>query len=1174
MQVTELRLSGFKSFVEPAELYVEAGLTGIVGPNGCGKSNLLEALCWVMGEASFRKMRAKSMEEVIFSGTSVRPAYNFAEATVVIDNNERRARTPYRDVETIEITRRIERDGGSTYSINGNPVLARDARVLFADMIGGAHSPFLVHQGRIAQLISSTPTERRVLLDQAAGIGGLRARRHEAELQINAASTNLDRLNQAIGELQCQLDSLKRQERQARRYRVLGQRIRATEALLLHARWQEAQKEETTQRELIAQADERLKITSREAARRSIDLHQANEALDDLRKREAKSTAGLNRIKMELEHLDTRERQLQERKKNLNTRLIQTEKDLEHEAARLQDFEATQKRLAEEESRHDAARPETKRLMQQAVESIAAARQKVAGLESAVEGLLAEIARQRSKREEAEREVARCEERSTLLSSRLEDLRQEHRRLMESRQREYKPASEQPIQEQHLMTLRTHENEAERASQTARQNEIHAREAFEEGEREEKRIAAEIATLQELLGETKNGDKSEFPGIIHEITVEPNFEIALGSSLGSDLDASLDAEAPIRWRRMELLGPPADLPAGVRPLQEHIRAPEALNQRLSQIGVVSREHGAALQVKLSPGQSLVSIEGDFWRWDGYSATAEALAGATAEKLRRRNRLHVLVRSRIRIKTDIPALQQRFLEARKMTQTAATAEETARLKRRQSEKNFFEERELALRIRQENQERTARLEAMEKTTVNLQEEQAEVERLATRAGNELETLANAADLETKANEMREKLREAREQLAKELAQAQAVERDMAGYDRRLNEIAAELASWEKRVDAIGEQMESLWRRRQQCQEELAALKGEPEMNSQLRDALLQQLGKAEAETRETRDELAVGESRCNECAKQEEAARENAGAAREERARRSGLLEGASQRLQDTTAQIRRELDCSPEQIPELTTGLGGRLAGAGTDESPDTLEERLWRLQSERDRIGGVNLRAEEEARETRERLEAITGEQEDLLGAISRLRQAMNSLNREGRDRLGRAFTLVDKNFTELFTRLFGGGTAYLRLVEGETEEGEETKESKNLLEAGLEIMARPPGKRLQSLSLLSGGEQTLTALALIFAVFLANAPPICVLDEADAPLDDINVERFCRLVRDVCETSGARILLITHHPLTMARMDRLFGVTMQERGVSRLVSVDLEQDGGIRQSALAAGE
>ena len=1178
MRATQLRLSGFKSFVEPTEIPIEDGLTGIVGPNGCGKSNLLDALCWVIGEASYKNMRAKSMEDIIFSGTALRPAHNHAEATLVIDNSDHKARAPYRDTETIEITRRIERDSGSSYSINGRPVLAREARVLFADMIGGARSPFLVHQGRISQLISASPKERRVLLDQAAGIGGLRARRREAELQLKAAETNLERLNDSITELETRLDALKRQERQAKRYRSLAQRIRSTEALLLHARWKTAKEEEASLQESLVEAQRTLEEATKEAARGSTALQEADTALQALREEEARCAAAVHRIKTESEQLDAREQQLRERKESLETRLAQTEKDLEHEAARLQDFQATSARLREERETHVNERPAAERLLQESNEETSVARSKLTELESALEEVLEQETREKARRDEIEREIERHHERAASLLSRMEEIAETRKSLIEENTGEDK-SEEQAIQEQNLETLRSREAEADRALLAVRREEAHAREAFETHERKHQRMKTEVEALRELLGETRQGETATFPAVIHDITVEPSYEKALGASLGDDLDASLDAEAPMRWRVLDPVDNAPALPTGATALSEHIGAPEALARRLSQIGLVAREEGDALQARLLPGQSLVSPEGDVWRWDGYTATAQAIANTTAEKLTRRNHLRELEKSLAQMQEETPILEKKFLDVQEKVKTAQESETSVREERRRAEVKFFETRELALQVRQEQQERAARLEALGETAERLHEEHAEASSLEAVTREMLANVGNGEELAGNASELRASVEEAREALAKALARGQAIERESASHEQRIKVIDEELSSWEERIGAIGSQTESLHKRQEEIREEIASLAGQPEEVARLREALLQQMTVAESKNREARDALALGETKRSECASQEASARESAGKAREERARRDGLLEGARQRLSDAAELIQRDLDCAPEDVLEKIKQEDG--TPPNTSDTMEVLEERLRRLHAERERLGGVNLRAEDDAIETRERLEAITTEKEDLLGAIDRLRKAIARLNREGRERLRQAFEVVSKNFSEIFTRLFGGGAAHLRLLEVEEEEKKEDesgngdgsadaakpKESKDVLEAGLEIMARPPGKRLQSLGLLSGGEQTLTALSLIFAVFLANAPPLCVLDEADAPLDDINVERFCRLVRDVCKTSGSRILLITHHPLTMARTDRLFGVTMQERGVSRLVSVDLQADGGIRE-------
>ena len=1163
MRASHLRLSGFKSFVEPAELPIEDGLTGIVGPNGCGKSNLLDALCWVMGEGSFRNMRAKNMEDIIFSGTALRPPHNHAEATLAIDNADHAARAPWRDADVIEVTRRIERESGAGYRINRQPVLTREARVLFADMIGGAHSPFLVRQGRIAQLISAAPKERRILLDQAAGIGGLRARRHEAELQLNAASANLERLNDALEELRARLEALKRQERQAKRYRSLAQRIRAIEALLLYARWREAREEESALADSLAEAQTVLETAARAGARASTRLQETEESRAQAQEAEASRAAALQRLRTERETLDERERQLQARQENLETLLAQTEKDLEHETARERDFQETRERLAAERATLQSAAAPAAAQAEQVRERAQTARRHVASLEGALEKILAEAAQEKSRREESEREAARQQARVAALDERKASINQERERLRQESAEE--APSQSDAHARQLESLRESQEQAEQACEAARQAESRAREALEEKQRERHRLEVEISALQDMLGEGRNGggSESDFPGVIHALTVEPSYEIAMGAVLGTDLDASLDAGAPVCWKPLPPLPDAAPLPEGAQPIQTHIRAPDALARRLSHIGVVAREQGEALQPRLAPGQILVSIEGDVWRWDGYHASAAATAGVVAEKLTRRNHLRDLETRIAEVDAALPPLQDAFAAAQAASRAAQETEQSARQARRESEARFFAEQEHALRAREESQERAARLQALGETFARLEEEQEEARRASGEAEAALASAGDGADLEQQASETRSQLQAARDTLAREQASEQALERDIAARERRLGEIAAELASWEERNAAIGAQMEALRRRREESLAERESLSHEPAKIVAHREKLLQLLADAEAAHRDARDALAVAEQQRKDAGEQDATAREDAAAAREERARREGLLEGARQRLGEAETRIRSELECAPEDIPEQVAQSGGA-PKSGEEESAETLEERLRRLVSERERLGGVNLRAEEDAEETRARLTTIETEQEDLQGAIARLRQAIARLNKEGRERLSAAFERVNQHFGELFVRLFGGGAAHLRLLEGE---GDEAKEGRDVLEAGLEIMARPPGKRLQSLSLLSGGEQTLTALALIFGVFLANAPPICVLDEADAPLDDINVERFCRLVRDVCDASGARILLITHHPLTMARMDRLFGVTMQERGVSRLVSVNLREDGGVSE-------
>ncbi|MBM3544007.1 MAG: chromosome segregation protein SMC [Alphaproteobacteria bacterium] len=1017
MQITRLRLLGFKSFVEPTELLVEPGLTGVVGPNGCGKSNLLEALRWAMGETSYKSMRGQAMDDVIFAGSESRPSRNTAEVTLFIDNSDRTAPAEFNDSDMLEVTRRIEREIGSVYRVNGKDSRARDVRLLFEDAATGARSPALVRQGRIGEIVNAQPQERRRVLEDAAGIAGLHSRRHEAELRLKATEGNLARLSDLIGQLAAQLQAIKRQARQAQRYREVSAKMREVEALLHHLHWTGAcaqvEHEEAAFQEALAAVARETK-TEGEALR-----HQAvaAEKLQPLRDEEAAKAAVLHRLSVERDALEREEARAKARQAELETRLAQASRDLAREEEHIAEAENMLRGL-EEEARRLAESPLDQEEMQRRQAAESAGKAKLAGLKTELAKLTASV-------EAIETSLASAE------------LDEEKARAAEGK-------------------LRAASAAAKLASQ----------------ERE-----TELATLIKLLQ-----PPHDWSPVVEAVKVTPGYEQALGAALGDDLDAASDEQAPAHWRGTEGGRSDPALPEGATPLSDFVKAPKVLHRRLAQIGVVPAKKGRDLQAKLAPGQRLVSQDGDLWRWDGYSVKAgtETAAGA---RLMERSRLAAL-------RTEAQAAQAQA--------KAALAEYEAAV---------------------------GKAEAAGQKTKALRQE-------AKDAHAELDRVRDAIAAETV---------------------LEGHEREINLRQERLEAIAAEQELWQKRIANAKEQIATLRAREEETSADLERLANLPAEIDQRRAKLLDSIAAAERDRGKAADNLALAETALKEHEKALREVQEQLAAAREARARSEARLEGARERRSDTSKTIRDQLDCAPEACLALAKVKEGAPLPA-----LEEVEARLAKLRGDRERLGGVNLMAEEEEAELSAKLEEMEREKADVEQAIARLRQGIASLNREGRKRLLEAFDSVNGHFGKLFKTLFGGGSAELKLVD-----------SDDPLESGLEIMATPPGKRAQVLTLLSGGEKALTALALIFAVFLTNPSPICVLDEVDAPLDDANVERFCQLMEEMARQTDTRFLIITHHPLTMSRMSRLYGVTMAERGVSQLVSVDLETAARLRDAS-----
>jgi chromosome segregation protein len=1151
MKLSKLRLIGFKSFVEPTDMPIEPGLTGIVGPNGCGKSNLVEALRWVMGEASHKAMRAADMDDVIFAGSTSRPARNTGEVMVSLDNSDRTAPAQFNEQDELEVSRRIERDAGSTYRINGREVRARDVQILFADASTGARSPALVHQGRIGEIIQAKPEQRRRVLEEAAGVAGLHARRHEAELRLNAAEHNLARLEDVIAQLAGQIDALKRQARQAVRYRAVSAALRKAEATLCHLRWLAANAQ-VAEAERAKDLSVRL-VADATGAQAEASRHQALAvaSLPPLREAEAKAAASLQRLNLARDALEREEARAKERIAELDLRLLQLAEALERERRLAQDADAALARLAQEDSALAAERGATSERQGAVAARVGEAETVLAVAEQRSAEITAALANLAARRNQLQRGVHEHSERLIRLQAQIGEVESE----LEVLEREAGESGELPaladaveraqraVAEAEAAALR-----AEAAQSAARQGLDAAKLPLEQAERRIQRLETETRTLAKLLDVEA---QKLWPPAIDLVMVEKGYEAALGAAFGDDLDHPVEPSAPIRWAGAPV--DPADptLPGGAEPLSRYVVPPAELSRRLAQIGVVDRADGPRLARELKPGQRLVSREGDLWRWDGFAAAANAQTPA-ARRLAQRNRLGELERELAAARAEVGGKRDAVARAQAELDGAVAAEGEARARRREAQGEADQARDRHAAAEREASRVAARLSALAEAKIRLTATRDEAIAAKRDVANALTALPAADGLEAELGQITGEVSQKRAALAEARGEAQALAREAELRERRLEAIAAERTEWQGRADLANGQIATLTLRSAEATTERQSLDAAPAVFAEKRRALIDEIEAAEQKRRAAADELAAAEARLAEADRAARAALEKMGEAREEAARAEERFAGAKTRLADIAHEIQELLEVGPERV----AALAGIEPGQVLPEVAE-LEAELEKLRRDRERLGAVNLRAEEELREVEAQHATLTGERDDLGEAIKRLRQGIQSLNREARERLTQSFDVVNKHFQQLFTNLFGGGNAELQLIESE-----------DPLEAGLDILAKPPGKKPQTLSLLSGGEQALTALALIFAVFLTNPAPICVLDEVDAPLDDANVERFCNLLDEMIRLTDTRFVIITHNPITMARMNRLFGVTMAEKGISQLVSVDLETAERLREA------
>ena len=1144
MQIRRLKLSGFKSFVEPAELRIEPGLTGVVGPNGCGKSNLLEAIRWVMGESSAKSMRGGGMEDVIFAGTAQRPARDFAEVVLHAADSAG---------EELEVVRRIERGAGSAYRVNGRDVRAKDVALVFADAATGAHSPALVSQGRIAAVIAAKPAERRQMLEEAAGIAGLHVRRRDAEQKLRATEANLARLHDLLGQLDQQIATLRRQARAAERYTGVSEKIRVAEARLVFARWRDAaaaadaaraealaaEAAVTTAQALAAEAQQRQHTAAAALAEARDILADRRDDVSAQSHRVAALAGQLEAAEQRLADLDRQRRRLDE-DKGAADRLTQ---DAATALARL-DAD-----LAGGETALEAASAERPALALALDRAEAAAR----AAELALAQVTAEQAGIDAEWRVAEAEVAAAQARLGRLGA--DARRQADQRAALSREGDPEAALAA----------------AQAARDAATAELAQARAALEAGQARKAALAATrdsaattlAAARADLAGverewtaltrdreaRARQGKAGHgLPPALDTLRAEPGYERALAAVLGRDARAGVGTPPPGSEGRFWTGAPlPAPAPAPVaQSLAAHVpTCPDALKARLALVHVAPADDGRAL----APGEWLVTTDGLLRRWDGFVARGEG--AAEAARLEADNRLAAL-------DGQLPALRAALAEAEAAQAGAASelaALQTELVATERAVSAQSDRERAALRALDQAEALKSRLAAraaeLDEAAAELAAQTAAAGADCTDAVSRRAALPDPAAGQAALAEARSRHEAARLSLQQAHAALAAHDQAQAAARERVAAQRAEVRGWQARAGDAATRLAEMDRRVAEIAEERAVVAARP-------PALEAEIASAEETRARLATELAGAEATVAAAtATQTEADRTLAAAsealalARESRAGAAARAEAEDQRRTEMNRLSGERFQCPPPLLPERFAFAAEAVTDAPSESAA------MDRLVAERERIGPVNLVAADELREAEGRLDTSQAEQAELAEAVNRLRGSIGQLNREGRERLRAAFEAVDGHFRHLFTRLFQGGQAHLALVD-----------SDDPLEAGLEIYAQPPGKRLQSLTLLSGGEQALTAVALIFALFLTNPAPICVLDEVDAPLDDANIERFCDLLEAMVQETATRYLIVTHNAVTMSRMHRLFGVTMVEQGVSRLVSVDL----GAAERLLAA--
>ena len=851
MEFKKIQLNGFKSFAEKTNFLIEDGLTGIVGPNGCGKSNIVESLRWVMGETSAKSMRGSGMEDVIFSGTSNKASKNIAEVSIEVENKDKEGPIQYRELEQIQIRRKIEKDKGSKFYINDKEVRARDAQMFFADLSTGAHSPSMISQGRIGALVTAKPTDRRAILEEAAGISGLHVRRHEAELRLGAAENNLKRADELRRQQEKQLANLQKQAEEASKYKLISEEIKKIEAGLYYLKLLEIDKEIKIENEINNEAGGEVEGFNNKIAELENLIKVATEKVSPLREKNIENLSRIQRLNLELQSLDEENTRTQDEIETINKSIKTLDEDINRERGIIIDANSNEKRLKEEKAD-----------------------------------------------------------------------------LIE-------------IDSKYFETEKLSNEDLENAKK-------------------------ELKKEQELVDEVVNN-------------------IAEGAVSIS-------------------IGPITNVQNSINRAKELIDSNE-INQAVTLL------------------------------------------------------------DRCNIELD----------------------------------NFLND---------------------------LKNEKSRKELLSV-------------------NEKSQNIKQLQEKYADAYSKNQSIKNESIKRNERIKTIETEIESWKNLLSNSEKMVTELIERKNKLSSQLKELDNQPQIQAERKGQISENLRISDKEKIDNDAIIEETDNKIESLRNELNEIQEQSIQIRERKASSGATIEGLKKRKSDLLDRINSELNLTEDNILE-----NSNLNGA--EELPNAVdqEDNLDKKKQERERLGSVNLKADEETSKYKDEIKKMEQDRSDLVTAIVKLKDSINELNQKGRERLIEAFEKVNRKFNEVYTKLFNGGNAKLELVD-----------SDDPLEAGLEMLVSPPGKRLQSITLLSGGEQALTALSLIFAVFLTNPSPICVLDEVDAPLDDANVTRFCNLLEELIKITNTKFIIVTHHALTMSKMNRLYGVTMPEKGISQLVAVDLQK-------------
>ena len=1150
MKFTRLKITGFKSFVDTTVLDIKPGLTGLVGPNGCGKSNIVEAMKWNMGEAGPSRLRAGEMNDVIFSGTKGRPSRNSAEVILTIENNNEKLLQTYTNIDEIEVSRKIEKDEGSTYRINNKEVRQRDVQILYADIAIGSRSNAIVDQGQVGKIINSKAQERRQILEEAAGISGIHARKHETELKLKSTEVNLEKLEEIVTNDRVRLKELSRQSNQAKRYKIISENIRELDAIILYQRWNKNLINiERLKKELETFTENVNKVT-RKISSKSIQQEKIENDLSPLREDAQKYANLLNKFKVEYDLLIKEEESLSLEQATQKENIKYLKMEILNEENLHKELDNQFKELDNVISKISSNN--TNINLSQLNENLENAKKEEAYNSEVLTEAERVLSYNISQRDNLNNDISKLKLQNIDAVNNLKNTREELNNLNNiSKDNDKKDIFYKDI---NILKKKLQEEDINEELIIKKIDLVKVEiKKFNEQTNEKKivlqgklRNIDQYNASKDIL--TKLFESDEKNIVINYLKFPKGFEKAIEASLGHGLKAALE-KSSIEWRNIEQ-NTLNKLPEGIISLSEHAKGvPEVFNI-LKLTGLVENTvQGDLLQHKLMPGQQLVTKNGGLWRWDGYTHNEDAKTPANQILQNKTN----LIDLNSKIKTSLLEADKCESIILNLYSKIELAEDNIReyntrllnINNNKIEiRNTIEQKQNALStyIENHNENRT-------KLAI-LQSSKSKYKQLLETLSNDMNNYQNKekslisieilkkniALITIKNNEKKIELSNQISIYQKELSTIENKENQLAQLKNEQFRLNTQLTNIINRIN-------KLKNNHNKAELNLKNLDFKPIKIEKSKIKILKKIDNLEENLTKTSNLLSESENTNKNITNDLRSYNEELILYRENRARQEGLLQQSHERQNDDKEIIYEKLNISPDKFNEIID-----ISKEFLDIEQSNLA--LEKLIIQRERIGPVNLVAEEDSEKLRIKLEEIEKEKEDLINAISKLRTSIRTINKEARSKLLEAFEEVNKYFKELFINLFGGGEAYLKL------EG-----SDDPLESGLELMASPPGKKLQQMSLLSGGEQALTAMALIFSVFLTKPSPICVLDEVDAPLDESNVDRFLDLIDSISKKSGTRFLVVTHHRLTMARMDRLYGITMQEPGVSQLVSVSLKE-------------